>query len=436
MRHAPTMLPKRQHPWLRPPVTAIPISWQSYCPTEASQAQIKTGPSPSSSLVKPELLEQEFTVEDLLHCRIAYHTATSTIAMDESTGSNNYMYSKDQDVLNYERERLLLDRFHHIWIQQLNRLRMFRFHHGHTKVTETANVEEENAGLFQWFYQQKALQKEGKLPPEKKVLLDSLGVQWMSSNNQKTHPVKHPSKTATTTSFSSCSSWERMYKALVDFKAKHGHTYVTLALDSGDTKLSQWVRKQRYLYKKTNGEDGRPMIPQKRKQLLDDIGFDWEPEFDSANREHKYKTLVDFRAKHGHLDIIQEHNNDNDSDNHYDNHYGLASGSVAWINQQCQLKDKGQLSDTRKKKLKDIGFSWTPLEQKKTKKKKEMKSDQEKQQASFEKRFQALLDFKAKHGHMFIPAKEARIIDSMSGPINGDWIVRRETVKIRGSRRK
>ena len=46
-----------------------------------------------------------------------------------------------------------------------------------------------------------------------------------------------------------------------------------------------------------------PGLPDNQIKLLDDIGFEWESELYDTLWMAKYKELVDFRSKHGHLEV-------------------------------------------------------------------------------------------------------------------------------------
>lgn len=77
-------------------------------------------------------------------------------------------------------------------------------------------------------------------------------------------------------------NWNAQYSALRAFRAKHGHTNVTSA--HKDKKLFNWVQNTRKKYKAIKLErndgfrsDGTPKLTTAQIELLDRIGFDWDP---------------------------------------------------------------------------------------------------------------------------------------------------------------
>jgi len=76
--------------------------------------------------------------------------------------------------------------------------------------------------------------------------------------------------------------WNAQYSVLKDFKTKHGHCNVTSA--HKDKKLFNWVQNTRKNYRavkfdKYHGlrSDGTPKLSLRQIELLDKIGFNWDP---------------------------------------------------------------------------------------------------------------------------------------------------------------
>jgi len=93
--------------------------------------------------------------------------------------------------------------------------------------------------------------------------------------------------------------WMEMYKKLVIFEKKHGHTLVPKDYKDG---LGNWVLAQRGQYRKYiyGVVDGEPALQMTRERidLLDDLDFVWDVL--ASQWMDRYQELIDFKKENGH----------------------------------------------------------------------------------------------------------------------------------------
>ena len=122
--------------------------------------------------------------------------------------------------------------------------------------------------------------------------------------------------------------WLDRFNELTDYKAENGDCNVPYRQGP----LGWWVYTQRQFYKKG-------ILSQKRADLLEGIGFGWEP-LDEAWTA-RFDELVDFKNENGDCNVPQVH------------------GPLGeWVHNQCQSFKKGKLSQERVDLLESIGFIW------------------------------------------------------------------------------
>ncbi len=130
---------------------------------------------------------------------------------------------------------------------------------------------------------------------------------------------------------------EENYRELLEFRDKYGHTRVPATSEEYPI-LATWVQTLRF--KPPTGE---------LKERLDAVGFVWRAKTD--NWDIKYRELLQFRNKHGHMDVPLV--------------YEGSSSLNSWMKMMRKLKrrkDKGHLTDERIRLLDAIGFEWNPRE--------------------------------------------------------------------------
>ena len=186
------------------------------------------------------------------------------------------------------------------WAARLNELTKYKAANG------DCNVPYSQGPLGLWVSKQRVNYKNGKLSQERLDLLESAGFVWESFEE----------------------TWMARFDELVDFKNDNGDCNVPYSQGP----LGMWVHSQRQSYK-----EGK--LSQERVDLLDSIGFSWEP-FDEAWTT-RFDELVDFKNDHGDCNVPQ------------------GQGSLGmWVNRQREEVKAGRLSEERIELLESIGFEW------------------------------------------------------------------------------
>lgn len=158
------------------------------------------------------------------------------------------------------------------WERQFERLVAFQRQHGHLDVT-TKNT---THGLMEWRDKQRELHRTGKLSPVCKARLDEIGFDWQGPLRMKKW-------------MNSQDRWELGFARLLAFKRKHGHLRVPAKKCAT---LDKWVEEQRAA--RANGSLSAAQITQ-----LEVVGFPWVETYES-HWMARYAELVGFHATHGH----------------------------------------------------------------------------------------------------------------------------------------
>jgi hypothetical protein len=130
------------------------------------------------------------------------------------------------------------------------------------------------------------------------------------------------------------------------------------------------------------GERNRYGINYVQVKQLEAIGFEWETKESLVIRDsfdEKIKELREFREKHAHLKVPR---------NHYHSRWchRIRASYRLWINGEINANG---LTDERVNRLEELGFEWNPRGNRKSE--------------YMESKFQELLKFKQKHGHLNVP---------------------------------
>ena len=128
------------------------------------------------------------------------------------------------------------------WERSYQRLRAYHAEHGHVRVSKR-----EDEKLFHWVRRQRHRHRHGKLRPERREKLESLGFEFEVGHTYV--------------------QWEERFDELKAYHAEHGHTRVS---KQEDGKLAVWVRDQRHRHR-----HGR--LRPERREKLESLGFDFSP---------------------------------------------------------------------------------------------------------------------------------------------------------------
>lgn len=179
--------------------------------------------------------------------------------------------------------------------------------------------------------------------------------------------------------------WEEWYEKLKDFHAGHGHCRVKQRADGMQGRLGRWVASQRKNRRAVEEDkaanDGKRVrtihnaLSDERIKLLDDLAFEWyHLKTPAVPWQDRYNQLVAFKEEHGHTSVPR-------------NNKELGE----WVHcQRGAYRNKTRsLLGERMQLLNAIGFEWV--------------SAQQGVKYTFEERFQQILNFRRKHGHLDIP---------------------------------
>jgi superfamily II DNA or RNA helicase len=194
-----------------------------------------------------------------------------------------------------------------IWNLCYQDLVRFKTENGHCLVNTRSS-------LGKWVLKIRRLRKEGKLPPDREMLLNTMGFVWESFKD----------------------SWESKYEELIHFKNTHGNCNVP----STYTELGRWVATQRTKLKQGT-------LSEERILLLNQINFLWEGFSGEKSWEERYADLLNFQRVHGHCDVPSTFPSD--------------PSLAMWVGVQRRSKKKNSLNSHRKTLLDQIGFTWDPL---------------------------------------------------------------------------
>ena len=253
---------------------------------------------------------------------LAYKTAHGNVDVpktpitDLGTWVSVQRRAKNKGEISDERIRLL-DEIGFIWdARDFRWEEMFRQLLAYKDTHKHLNIPTSSTGLGSWVHIQRRAKRNGKLSEEKIQRLDEVGFAWEFID----------------------SGWEDQYNELAVYGTKHGN----LSVPSNSTGLRNWVSSQRT--SKRKGE-----LPKERVQLLDKIGFDWNPPMSPPPRKNtdgdwllRYEELGKYKEEHGHTNVPQD----------------WATGLGRWVSTQRQSRKNGKLSKERVRLLDAIGIEW------------------------------------------------------------------------------
>lgn len=232
----------------------------------------------------------------------------------------------------------LFDKFGSDWEARFNELQEFKKLYGHCNVPQRYTVFPK---LGIWLNKQRLDKKRGKvtLTAEKVSRLDKLGFIW--------DPLE--------------SAWDDRFNKLKAFKEKYGHCNAQKR-DQENRELGIWVATQRKAKKSDK-------IDNKHVNLLDALGFSWEPYDDTWDR--RFSELQEFKKVHGHCNVPRS--------------YPVNPQLDLWIRRQRNYLGQDKLEAEKVQRLEELGFVW---EVKKT---------------HWEDNFSELKIYKNAHGHCNVP---------------------------------
>ena len=192
------------------------------------------------------------------------------------------------------------------WDEWIRILKMIYRKFNTLKITKNQREELNLPDVKRWLFSQTEKFNKNKLSEAKQKVLTDLGHIFNEHESQ----------------------WMSMYNDLVVFEKHHKHTRV--AFSNGG--LGGWVSTQRELKRKNK-------LSKDRIDLLNKIGFDWDPLNNSWLS--MYNELIEFKKENKHTRV------------------SFSSGGLGgWVSTQRRLKKKNKLSKDRIDLLNKIDFEW------------------------------------------------------------------------------
>ena len=195
------------------------------------------------------------------------------------------------------------------WEKAFTLLRQFHKLNDHCRVPQTLNIQGFDLGA--WVAKLRA--KKSKLSRDQIAKLDGIGFIW------EPHSV----------------IWDENFFALKKFVQLQGHSNVPYDYCEGSLRLGNWVGTQRLK---------RSTLTQARINLLDTVGFSWNPYAD--NWQKCLQLLKKFQAREGHVRVPLKH---------------VESGVKLGIWVSGQRNKKKSLPKEKLEQLRAIGLSLDPL---------------------------------------------------------------------------
>jgi hypothetical protein len=206
-----------------------------------------------------------------------------------------------------------------VWRLRLLELREYREKHGHCRVP---NRSEENQELATWVREKRHRRALGLLAAERVAQLDEVGFEWQPWD----------------------SDWHARLQELRAFREEHGHCLVPQRFKENEA-LGNWVKHQR-LHARGEGR-----LSDEQVRLLEAEGFVWEPR--EAAWQMKLGDLKRFKAKTGHCRVAPGCK-------------GAAPGLRSWMAAQRSRYHARKLKQERVAALEALGFEWGPFRHKRT----------------------------------------------------------------------
>ena len=238
------------------------------------------------------------------------------------------------------------------WNQQYEKLVAFKAKNGHCRVPHRYK---QDKVLGKWIKMQQTggFQTKKQMRPDRKELLDKIGLVWTVHKGQSLRP-----------STTQDQLWYLQYEKLVEFKRKNGHCNLERLYEQ-DEALGDWVNTQHVSFHTNN------TMRLDRKKLLDEIGFVWKSDssqdLDNKRGNQQLDKLVDCKTKNGHStvpcryeqdkppgmwDTLQRSSHTN-KEMTLDRNELLDDTGVVWTLDRDQRKNGGSLDSEEYKEDKD-----------------------------------------------------------------------------------
>jgi hypothetical protein len=199
------------------------------------------------------------------------------------------------------------------WAEGLRYLTIYKEREGHCRVHPKHR--ENGFRLGEWVRVRRRRRKADTISASRRQQLDELGFDW--------DPLE--------------TDWAEGLRHLTIYKDREGHCRVPRRHKENGFRLGQWVDVQR-----RNADT----ISASRRQQLDELGFDWDP--DQTDWAEGLRYLAIYKEREGHCRVPHSHNEN-----------GFRLGF--WVLRQRLSKT---LPEARRQQLDGLGFVWSAVETK------------------------------------------------------------------------
>ena len=259
------------------------------------------------------------------------------------------------------------------WERKHGLLLAYKAREGHCDVPN--QHQEQGDALGGWLARQRTAYKRGTLEARRAAALDAAGVVWDVLG----------------------AAWERRHGLLLEFKAREEHCDVPQKHEEQGDALGEWLARQRAAYKGGT-------LDVRRVTALEAVGaLSLNVTDQAAAWEQRRTLLLEFKAREGHCDVPQKHEEQGD-----------ALGK--WLARQRAAYKGGTLDSRRAAALEAAGVALTATDH----------------AAAWERMHGLLLAFKAREGHCEVPT-EGHCEPGEQGDKLGGWLGWQRVAYKRGS---
>ena len=208
------------------------------------------------------------------------------------------------------------------WQERYQQLWEFKKKHKKLPISNKNSRNKSQKSLARWLTLQREYKRNGKLPKERIKLLESIGMIWDRKNDRR--------------------KWDNIFNKLKQFRKINPDKWPSWnAKDKTERSLAIWCHFNRTWCRGTREEYSK--YPKDRKQILDSIGFIWNPGDWDKRWLERYKEFKKYRKENPNrwppLKMKRLHN---------------------WMRSQREIYRTGRLSEERIDLLDEIGFNWNP----------------------------------------------------------------------------
>ena len=202
------------------------------------------------------------------------------------------------------------------WNHMYNLSKKYFEKHGNLLITRSY-VAENGEHLGKWIATRRCEYMAGTLSKEKQEKLEDIGMVWQVNQSY---------------------SWSHMYKLSADYFEKYGNlTIPTSYVTENGENLGAWIAENRDNYEIKN-------LSEDQVEKLETIGMAWSLAENEWNE--KYEMVKEYYLKYGNLSTRQNSNPP------------LSPNLLNWLSWQRKYYQMNMLSESKTKKLENIGMNW------------------------------------------------------------------------------